>query len=387
MAPATCGIVRKVPVRFTHAPRYTRRRLTNWLAGAGMRRNGTSLYIAAIACALAGCATTARPDSAQAQPPRFDPATAPPAPDYAGPTNWASLPSIRDDGDTVPKGVAEPPQLRAPADVFFIHSAVPLRRAVWNAGTSDVWFNGDVGQTTIRNQASAFNGCCAIYAPRYRQMNPAWSSDGSEAALALAYGDILRAFREFRRRVGDRPFILAGHGLGSRLGRMLIEREVDGRPIAAHMVAAYLVGEHIPLDWFGARRDIRHCTTATDTGCVVTWSIWAEGSKAAPSRPAAACNNPISWTTGPTPAPRTAHRGAWMRGGYEFPEPLRAPDAELIETRCGQGGRVYSSSPGERYASFIAPDGSYRALDVQFVYMDLRHNAVDRVAAFLAGQR
>ncbi|MFL9840894.1 DUF3089 domain-containing protein [Sphingomonas sp. ST-64] len=318
----------------------------------------------------------------RASPPPFDPAAAPPAPDYAGPANWASLPSIRDDGDMTPKGVPEPPQLRAPVDVFFIHSDVPLRSAVWNADTRDVWFNGDVGQTTIRNQASAFNGCCAIYAPRYRQANPAFTSGDGSGAFDLAYSDILRAFREFRRRVGDRPFIVAGHGGGARLGRLLIEREIDGQPIAARMVAAYLIGDPLPLDWFDARGTVRHCAGESDTGCVVAWSIRIEGTK--PSANRAACNNPLSWTTGPALAPRTAHRGAWMRNGYEFPEPLRAPDAGLITARCGADGMLYVSPPGEPHASRMAPGGSNGALDYQLVYMDLRHNAAARVAAFLA---
>ena len=51
---------------------------------------------------------------------RFDAAQVPPAPDYDGPANWASLPWIRDDGDMTAQGVAEGPQLRAPVDVFFI---------------------------------------------------------------------------------------------------------------------------------------------------------------------------------------------------------------------------------------------------------------------------
>ena len=156
---------------------------------------------------------------------RFDATGVPPAPDYDGPANWASLPWIRDDGDMTPQGVAEAPQLRAPVDVFFIHSPVALRRPVWSADTTDVWFNGDVGQTTIRNHASTFNGCCAIYAPRYRQMNPAGDDP---AARDLAYSDVARAFAAFRARVGDRPFILAGHGEGARIVQLLIERVIDG---------------------------------------------------------------------------------------------------------------------------------------------------------------
>lgn len=349
-----------------------------------MQRTGILFAAMAMTWALATSAAIAQQRGISETPPagRFDLASLPPAPDYAGPTHWASLPSTRDDGDMTPEGVAEPQQLRAPVDVFFIHSAVPLRRPVWNADTNDVWYNGDVGQTTIRNQASAFNGCCAIYAPRYRQMNPAAADD---AALELAYSDIARAFAEFRRRVGGRPFILAGHGQGSQLGQMLIERAIDGQPIAARMVAAYLPGQGLPLDWFKARRSVRLCATATDTGCVATWSSWAEGSKAVRGTSAIACTNPISWSAGP--ALPGQHRGAWMRNGLALPEPLRAPDRGLVGARCGEDGRLYVSSPGKPYSDFIGRDGDARALDVQLVWMDVRENAVARVAAFLAGAR
>jgi len=339
---------------------------------------------------LALCAAVA-PASAQRAitvdtPPagRFDAASVPPAPDYEGPTNWASLPWIRDDGDTTPQGVAEPPQLRAPADVFFIHSAVPLRKAVWNADTADVWFNGDVGQTTIRNHASAFNGCCAIYAPRYRQMNPA-SDD--RAALEVAYSDVARAFAQFRARVGDRPFILAGDGQGAQLGQLLIERVIDGQPVARHMVAAYLIGTPVTQSWLTTRQGMKACRSDSDTGCVVSWVSRAEGGTRPREHPPILCSNPISWTTGPEPAPRATHRGAWMRNGAEFPEAARAPDAGLVSARCDRDGVLRVSDPGAPYAALVGADGSFAALDIPLFWMDLRANAVDRVAAFLAARR
>lgn len=315
---------------------------------------------------------------------RFDAANVPPAPDYAGPANWASLPWIRDDGDMTPQGVAEAPQLKAQVDVFFIHSAVPLRRAVWNADTNDVWFNGDVGQTTLRNHASAFNGCCAIYAPRYRQANPAADDPG---ARALAYADVARAFAAFRTRVGDRPFILAGHGEGARIGQMLIERVIEGQPVGGRMVAAYLVGTPITQDWLAARRGVAACSSGIDTGCIVSWVSRSEDSKRSRQRPPVLCTNPISWTTRPDAAPRSPHRGAWMRNGAEFPEAPRAPDAGLVSARCDRDGMLRVSDPGGAYAELAGPDGSFAALDIPLFWMDLRQNAVDRVAAFLAARR
>lgn len=335
------------------------------------------------------------------QPPPFpfDPARTPPAPDYAGSPNWASLPWIRDDADLVPPGVPAPPQLRAPADVFFIHPTVLMSRERWNADTRDLDLNGKVGQTTIRNQASVFNGCCAIYAPRYRQLTLGgylkWS-ENSVAATELAYSDILRAFREFRRRVGDRPFILAGHSQGSRLGRLLIEREIDGKPIAKRMVAAYLIGHWIELDWFKQLRDVRTCTGATDTGCVVTWSTFEAGRNAGSQRRLLgrqsgyqpetikrpyACINPLSWTTTTALAPKQANIGAWVYGDGPSPRPL---DTGLVSARCGKDGGLYISKPGEPYQATVIPFGNHHNNDYQIAWMNLRQNATDRVAAFLA---
>jgi pimeloyl-ACP methyl ester carboxylesterase len=315
---------------------------------------------------------------------RFDAAQVPPAPDYDGPANWASLPWIRDDGDMTAQGVAEGPQLRAPVDVFFIHSSVPLRRAVWNADTSDVWFNGDVGQTSIRNHASAFNGCCAIYAPRYRQANPAGDDP---AARALAYSDVARAFAAFRTRVGDRPFILAGHGEGARIAQLLIERVIEGQPVAGRMVAAYLIGTPVTRDWLAARRGLAACSNATDTGCIVSWVSGLEGGTHRRAHGPVLCSNPIRWTSGPEIAPRATHRGAWMRNGAEFPEPPRAPDAGLVSARCDRDGVLRVSDPGGAYAELAGPDGSFAALDIPLFWLDLRDNAVARAAAFRAARR
>lgn len=349
-----------------------------------MRR--TSLFGMMLALSTAVAPASAQRAIIADTPPagRFDAATVPSAPDYEGPANWASLPWIRDDGDMTPQGVAEPPQLKAPVDVFFIHSAVPLRKPVWNADPSDVWFNGDVGQTTIRNHASAFNGCCAIYAPRYRQMNPAADE---RAALEVAYSDVARAFAQFRTRVGGRPFILAGHGQGARLGALLIERVIDGRPVAGHMVAAYLIGTPVSQTWLATQQGIQACRTGRDTGCIVSWVSRIEGSARPHKHPPILCSNPISWTTGPELAPRGQHRGAWMRNGAEFPEALRAPDAGLVSAKCDRDGVLRVSDPGGVYAELAGPDGSFAALDIPLFWMDLRANAIDRVAAFLAARR
>lgn len=338
------------------------------------------------------------------QPPPFpfDPAKAPPAPDYAGNAMWAALPDRRDSADSAPPGVPSVPSLKGRVAVFFIYPTVLMSRTQWNADPRDAGLNRKIDDTTLRNQASVFDGCCDVYAPRYRQMTLGgyirWS-DNSVAATELAYTDIARAFGEFRRRTGDRPFILAGHSQGSRLARLLIEREIDGKPVARQMVAAYLIGHWIESAWFASLRTTRACTAASDTGCVVTWSTFEEGRKAGVQRVQLGlqsryrpeqvrrpytCLNPLSWTTATTPAPAGANRGAWVYGSGATPRRL---DVGLVSARCGADGGLYVSKPGQPYAATVIPFGNHHNNDYQLFWMNLRRNAADRAAAFLRQPR
>ena len=217
-------------------------------------RNGTIALLGVTAAAAAsGQILQALEISRNNQPPpfAFDAARAPAPVDYAKASSWTALPTTRDEADGTPAGVRGIDQRRAPADVFFIYPTVLMSRTGLQADPRDAALNTRIDTTTIRAQASVFNGCCAIYAPRYRQMTLGgyikWS-DNSVKATELAYGDIARAFRQFLASNKGRPFILAGHSQGSRLGRLLIEREIAGKPVARRMVAAYLIGHWIEAD-------------------------------------------------------------------------------------------------------------------------------------------
>ena len=369
-----------------------------------MRLAGKSGMVgAALAAALV--AGAAHPQLLQAiriarnnQPPpfAFDASRAPPAPDYARRDQWIALPDVSDAADVTPAGVRAIDQTRAPADVFFIYPTVLMSRTAWNADTRDAALNAKIAAGTIRSQASVFNGCCAIYAPRYRQMTLGgyikWS-DNSVAATELAYGDVARAFRQFLAWNRGRPFILAGHSQGSRLGRLLIEREIDGKPVARRMVAAYLIGTWIEADWFHNLRDVRPCVRADDTRCVVTWSSYAQGrnatlqrinlgkqSKYTPEtlrRPYVGIN-PLDWRTGDTLVPKTANLGAWLYGSGGH---AAAVQPALVSARY-RDGAVYVSPPGKAYTDLMIPFGNFHNVDYNLFYMNLRANAVSRVAAF-----
>ena len=337
--------------------------------------------------------------SNDSQPPAtpFDPARTPPAPDYAERSEWVSLPDMRDPADDTPPGVRAIDQRRAKVAVFFLYPTSFTSGEQWNADTRDADLNARIAGTSIRDQASVFNGCCAIYAPRYRQMTLGgyvrWS-ENSVRATEVAYSDVVRAFRQFLVWNRGRPFILAGHSQGSRQGRLLIEREIDGRPAARQMIAAYLIGTWIERDWFRALRTTRPCARADDTGCVIAWSTYAQGRNATAQRILVArqsgfpvevmsgphvCINPLDWSTGNETAPARLNKGAWLHGGGALPRPI---EPGLVSARCDDGA-LYISPPGKPFADMVIPVGNYHKVDYNVPYMNLRENAGVRAAAFL----
>ena len=101
----------------------------------------------------------------------FDPARAVAAPDYANESTWAALPSKADEADLVPAGIdAHGDQANAPVDAFFIHPTGYLRGASWNSPIDLESATEENTRWMLANQASAFNGCCRVYAPRYREV-------------------------------------------------------------------------------------------------------------------------------------------------------------------------------------------------------------------------
>lgn len=150
----------------------------------------------------------------------FDSHVVPLAPDYSAAAAWTAHPERRDPADAVPAGLRAIEQTRAPVDVFYVHPTTYLGSG-WNGPVDDPELNAQTDELATLIQASAFNGCCAIYGPRYRQAHgQAFVQPGPDGASAidLAYGDVLEAFRFFlEQHSRRRPFILAGHSQGSAL--------------------------------------------------------------------------------------------------------------------------------------------------------------------------
>lgn len=148
-------------------------------------------------------------------PPKpFSSYKAPPAPDYANKESWAVWPGRASPADQIPPGIDGTIAKNPKADVFFIHPTTFLANSSWNAKYDEGDFTGtQLDQAVLRYQVSAFNGCCRMYAPRYRQATlSAFLNPGADAnkSFDLAYSDVVRAFDYYLANANKgRPFILA----------------------------------------------------------------------------------------------------------------------------------------------------------------------------------
>jgi hypothetical protein len=362
----------------------------------GSKRVGLAL---AILAGLSGPALGAVLGSIRGPDFGFDEAHMPPAPDYARPEAWAVRPDRPGLSATHPLGTA---LAGAPtADVFFIYPTSFHSGEAWNAAIDDSATNVETDTRSIRNQASVFNGCCRIFAPRYRQatLGAFFTSrkDDARKALDLAYRDVLAAFDYYMAHDnGGRPFIIASHSQGSRHAVLLLADRIAHSSARERFVAAYIIGTGLPEDVFTRNyQTIAPCRAATDTGCVISWSSYLEGADARWTRETITqryatgeeanrgkpilCTNPLSWTTGPEKAPASLNLGAWaMRG-----DGTTAPRAGYTGARCENGALFTDASPEGDRPRLVRMRNEH-ILDYQLFYMNIRANALERVNSFLS---
>ena len=330
----------------------------------------------------------------------FNEAKAPPAPEYASDDAWAALPGRADKADVVPAGTGlTDSQSSAEVDVFFIHPTTYYGKAGWNARYDEPGFSRDrLENGVLRYQASVFNGCCRIFAPRYRQATVyAFIGKGEDehAALDFAYRDVLAAFRNFMDERNDgRPFILAGHSQGGLHGTRLLQEEIAGTPLADRMVAAYLIGSALPADL--GIDGIEPCDGPTAKGCTVNWNsmnasaprrgwveqgtTWFDGAYRMLNGAPLTCVNPLNWMFGGA-AEASENRGSLPFVGSD--EDFPGPQPELTGAACDGGVLLVSLTGEEPGFNFGVRSGDFHIYDYNLFYMNIRANLDERVSAFL----
>lgn len=339
---------------------------------------------------------------------RLDPSDAGLTPDYARLANWAAHPDLEDAADQVPYGVRLDAAITGSAlgsavsrhevNVFFVHPTGLMNEATWTSPMNEHSATEENTRYMMANQASVFNGCCNIYAPRYREANIFTyfiESDAErEALLNFAYQDVRRAFEYFmlRENLGA-PFILAGHSQGSHHLQRLIEEVVDPSDLSQKMVAAYLPGttiRPIALSWFDGLHHIRPCYSATDTGCVVSWDTMPDGGALMPRDRSHLCTNPLSWRVNEARAAAALNLGALEPVGFfnsnigqmddaltgQVYAPLSAPVKALTWAKCEQGTLLAKDKLPDQFPRDAL--GTYHQLDYALFYMNIFENAIQR---------
>ena len=346
----------------------------------------------ALALLLAGCAPGGE------RPPSFASQVAPPAPDYAAASAWAGRPEAPGATAHVPGG-AFASAGKKDVDVFYVHPTTFRSGSQWNQDISHPETNAWTDISVVARQATIFNECCRIFAPRYRQAatmaHAAMEGEGMDA-YALAYQDVLRAFDYYLAKDnGGRPFILAGHSQGAlHVRRLLIER-IEERELADRLVAAYAVGIGIAEGEFAREfRTVQPCNRPDDVRCLLSWNARAAGSDVSEflernrrlyrsrygsdGEAGLLCINPITFDRSRPSASRSDHVGALPGAALAGPLPALRPGS--VAARCNEGVLMVDLDPA--LAMETLPGGNLHYHDLSLFYGDVRQDAARRIAAY-----
>ena len=231
----------------------------------------------------------------------FDHNEAASRPDYSNLTNWAATPESDVQQFYIPDESFQVNKKNNDVDVFYIHPTGFYEKK-WN---SDMDRNKSAFERTeimLANQASAFNECCNIYAPEYRQATYFAFFDKNQngkKALDLAYTDVESAFDYFiENNNNDKPFIVAGHSQGALHAQRLIINRIQGTSLQERFICAYAIGYMIPDNLYDDLfPSIKRSENYNDTNCIVSWSTVVEGFKR--SREKTPFWTPNGWTSEP----------------------------------------------------------------------------------------
>jgi hypothetical protein len=328
---------------------------------------------------------------------------------YEDPALWLSRPGIgvndpaRWQPAFAPKSEGEKATAAAAPEapdfaVFFVHPTSYTSSDSWNAALGE---DADaqaeaIARIYVRGMASPFNSASQIWAPRYRQATiGAFMTDKPEgqAAIDAAYTDVLEAYRFFVESISeDTPVVLAGHSQGSLHLLRLLKEEVMPGPLAERLVVAYTIGWPISIEHDLPALGLPACATNVQTGCVISWSSFAE-----PADPSALletyansvgfdgekrgdspmlCSNPLTGTFGAS-APESANLGTLV------PDPDMS-NGELvpaaIPARCDERGILLIGDPPEM-GSAVLPGNNYHVYDIPLFWANTQADVVRRVKA------
>jgi Protein of unknown function (DUF3089) len=298
--------------------------------------------------------------------------------------SWAALPTKVDQADSLPLGLTETDQQKtAKVDVFFIHPTIftyePTNSFQWNADVNDSQLNFKTDYSTILNQASAFNGSCRVYAPRYRQAHfySFVTNDVSDSkqALDLAYSDVKRAFEYYLQNNNNgRPIVIASHSQGTVHAKRLLVDFFEGKPLQNKLVMAYIIGIAVAPETFSS---LKPSQKPTDIGCYAAWNTFTKYYFPPNYNKAlvrSVCTNPLTWSSVDEYAPSTKNLGGI---GPKFKFYPQLTDAQ------NNKGILWVGRPKIPGAFFVRKK-NWHIADMNFFWMNIRANVETRINSYFA---
>lgn len=301
-------------------------------------------------------------------------------PDYSQLDYWAAHPWKWDPSDSIPAPLLNETR-DSLADVFFLHPTTYTRKIRMkdpNAVIDDDYINAKTDYSTILYQASAFNGQCRVFAPRYRQahIKMFFEKDKEKAAAAfeLAYTDLRSSFEYYLKTWNKgRPIIIAAHSQGSLLGERLLKEFFENGSLRKQLVAAYIIGWPVTKNYFSS---LKMCEDSLQTGCICSWRTFRKGFipyYLKNENGNSYVTNPLTWTTGSEYASRKLNKGSILT---QFNRLFtQTSDAQV------SNGLLYISKP-KFPGSFFYFTRNYHVGDINLYYINVRENVAQRIKAF-----
>jgi hypothetical protein len=322
---------------------------------------------------------------------------------YQDPAMWFARPGIANDPTrwqpAYAQGASSAPVGQVPPfAVFFVHPTSYLEHGHWNAPLDDQPSQGRA-RLFLQGLASPFGQASEIWAPRYRQAAiGAFLSHSSDAgqALELAYRDVSQAFDEFLRQVGPQtPIVLAGHSQGALLVDELLRKRIAGTPLQSRIAMVYPIGWPISVEHDLPALGLPGCATAAQTGCIVTWSSfaepaspgmlleWYQNSAGYDGQPrgdrGALCVNPLTGTKDGA-ASASADLGTLVPSA-DLTSGQLVPGA--VSAKCGPRGLLLISNPPD-LGPYVLPGNNYHVYDIPLFWENLRVDVTRRMQAWPA---
>lgn len=293
---------------------------------------------------------------------------------YADQYNWVSLPHA----------------LKL-VDVFYVYPTVSGNET----GTMDITNEDEraLAEGIFQSQATVFQEDANIFAPYYRQMSTACTSDDPNMKptdipeFKLGLADVTAAFEYFLENLNeDRPFIIAGHSQGSMaVLEILKDKFGNDETLCDRLIAAYVIG------WSVTDEDLQEAGIPLaqgpdDVGVIITYNTQSRTSAGGPMLlPGAHCINPLNWSTDATVAPATENKGAMLYNN-DTGELIREVDEYCdAEIKTSSGG-LMTTIPQADADTLVFGDyeeGVYHRYDYAFWYRNLQENVGVRINAYL----